>query len=512
LVRGPRDAPLPVSFAQEAILSYCQTPDDSARNVLVRTCKIIGPLDVTVLRDCLNYVVSRHEILRTTFSFLHGQPAQIVHRAEPILLSILQGDSEGNPTKEAERIIEEETLRVLDPTQGPLIRFSLLRFDYKTHWFFVICHHLLADARSIRLFFKEVVLLYEARFEGRPPPLPECEPLQYADYAYWQREILRRDGSDYQEAIDWWMGHFQVKAVRHLRWALRILRSDGSRLAQRAIAWWKKHLQRKPPQLELPFKRPRLLPGLDPSEGIVDWPVDLELEERLDLLSRRSGSSLFSIWLAALSALLAIETAYSDIIIGTYVTSRRGDPNLRNLFGCFANLVALRFQCDPARLFSDWLSEVRSLVGAAKARCEITHKEISNLVQGLGGTPPELQLIFHAPMGVRRVEDMQFADLELVGSDLHIRTRMPWGFSIELHKSDLQICGAYFNAEIYDPVGVRSFLRRLCELLNAITLHPDVPIERLVARHADSEHTGHLNLSFKSRARCRRSDSPMKPA
>jgi hypothetical protein len=472
---------VPVSFAQEAILSYCQTPEDSARNVLVRTCKIIGPLDVTVLRDCLNNVVRRHEILRTTFSFPHGQPVQIVHQAEPILLSILQGDSEGNPTKEAERIIEEETLRVLDPTQGPLIRFSLLRFDDKTHWFFFVCHHLLADAWSIRLFFNEVVVLYQARFEGRPPPLPECEPLQYADYAYWQREILRRDGSDYQEAIDWWMGHFQLKAARHLRWARKILRSDGSQLAQRAIAWWKEHFQRKPARLwlELPFKRPRLLPGLDPSEGIVGWPLDLELEERLDLLSRSSGTSLFSIWLAALSALLAIETAHSDIIIGTYMTSRRGDPNLRNLIGCFVNLVALRLQCDPARLFSDWLSEVRSLVAAAKARCEIPHQEISNVVQGLGGAPPELQLIFHAPMEMRRV-DMQFADLELVGSDLHTRTRMPWGFSIELHKSDLQICRAYFNAETYDPAGVRAFLRRLCELLDALARHPDESIGNLV--------------------------------
>ena len=477
-MRASRDAPLPVSFVQEAIWSYCQTPEVSALNVLAKICQITGPLDFTALRECLNYIVRRHEILRTTFDLLDGEPVQIVHRAEPIFLSIVQAAAGGDPKKEAERIIKDETSRILDLTQGPLIRFSLLRFDDKTHWFFCVCHHLLSDAWSTRLFYKEVALLYEARFKGRPPPLPEFEPLQYGDYACWERKILRRDGSDYQEAIGWWKEHFQRTPGRQLPWARKNLRSDGSGY-QRAIAWWKNHFRKEPARLELPFRRPRSLTGIDPSEGTIDWPVELELEERLDLLSRSSGRSLFSVWLAALSALLTIETGQSDIIIGTYMTSRRRHPSLSNMIGCFANLVALRFQCEPARLFSDWLFEVSSLVAAAQERCEIPHTELSNVLQGLGVSQPELQLIFHAPMGTRRV-DMEFASLELIGLDLRTRIKMPWGFKLELHKSHFQICRAYFNAEIYDPVGVRGFLRRLCQLLDALARHPDVSIANLV--------------------------------
>jgi Condensation domain len=163
----------------------------------------------------------------------------------------------------------------------------------------------------------------------------------------------------------------------------KFLRSDGSGY-QRAIAWWKNHFRKEPARLELPFRRPRPLTGIDPSEGTIDWPVELELEERLDLLSRSSGRSLFSVWLAALGALLAIESGQSDIVIGTYMTSRRRHPSLSNMIGCFANLVALRFQCEPARLFSDWLSDVSSLVAAAQERCEIPHTELSNVLQALG--------------------------------------------------------------------------------------------------------------------------------
>jgi len=482
LVRVSRNAPLPLSFIQEAILSYCQTPADSAHNVQAKICQIIGPLDVTALRDCLNYIVRRHEILRTTLTLLDEQPFQIVERADPILLSIFQTPSGGDPKKEAERIIKDESSRILDLTQGPLIRFSLLRFDENKHWFFWVCHHLLSDAWSIKLFYKELALLYEARSEGRPPPLPEYEPLQYADYAYWQRETLRRDGLDYQEAIGWWMQHFRRNpSQRELPWAgkilRKILRSDGPGYEQ-AIAWWR-DFRKEPARIELPFKRPRPLTGLDPSEGIIDWPVGLELEERLDLLSRSSGTSLFVVWLAALSALLAIETGQSDVIIGTYITTRRRQPPLYNIIGCFANLVALRFPCEAARLFSDWLSEVRSLLALAQERCEISHKELSNMLQGLGVPSPELRVIFHATTGTRRV-NMQFAGLELVGLDLNIRTRMPWGFNVELLNSHLQICRAYFNAEIYDPVGVRKFLRRLCNFLDAVARHPDVSIGNLV--------------------------------
>jgi Condensation domain len=479
LVKVSRDAPLPVSLAQQTILSYCKTSEDNARYVQSKIYQIIGPLDITALRDCLNYIVGRHEILRTTFGVVNGEPVQIVHPAKPILLSVFEAAPGGDLKKDAVSIIKEETSRTSDLTQGPLIRFSLLRIDEDKHWFFRICHHLLWDAWSTRLFHKELALLYEAWFEGRPPPLPEFEPLQYADHASWQRKILRRNGADYQEAIAWWKEHFQSHPARNeLPWHRKILRRNGA-VYQEAIAWWKEHFQRDRARLELPFRRQVPLLGLDPTDGTIDWPVDLELEQRLNWLSRTNGTTLFVVWLAALVALLAAETGQSDIIVGTNMTSRRSHPALRDMIGCFSNLVALRFHCDPATPFSEWLFEVRSSVTAAQERCEIPYKELRNALRGLGVPSPEMQVIFQAPMGTGRV-DMQFGGLELCGLDLYTRSRMPWGFSIDLRKCHLQICQAYFDAGIYDPVAVRQFLGRLCEVLDAFAQHPDVSIGDLV--------------------------------
>ena len=517
LVRVLRDSPLPVSLAQESMLSYCQTSEDSARYVQAKIYQIVGPLDITVLRDCLSYIVGRHEILRTTFNVMNGHPVQMVHPAEPILLSIFDAAPGGHPKKDAARIIREETSLISDLTQGPLIRFSLLRIDKDKHWFFRICHHLLWDAWSSRLFLKELALLYEALVEKRPPPLPELESLQYADYASWQRKIFRHNGSAYQETVAWWIEHFQrdpagveppwqrrillrLNSVcrealawwkahfeRHpprLPWQRRILRRDGS-VYRKARALWKAHFEPDPSWLELPFTRQAPLQGLDPTDGTIDWPVDLKLEERLNWLSRVNGTSLFVVWLAALVALLSAETGQPDIIIGTNMTSRRRHSDLRNMIGCFVNLVALRFQCDPATPFSNWLFEVRSSLTAAQDRCEIPHNELKNVLRGLGVAPPELQVIFLAPMGTDRV-DMQFAGLELCELDLYTRSRMPWGLTIDLRKRHLQICRAYFDAGIYDPMGVRQFVGRLCELLDAFARHPEVPIGDLVAWRAAS--------------------------
>ena len=125
------------------------------------------------------------------------------------------------------------------------------------------------------------------------------------------------------------------------------------RLVERALS-------ARPSRLELPLRRQAPLLGLDPTVGTIDWPVDLELEQRLNWLSRDNGTTLFVVWLAALVALLAAETRQPDIIVGTYMTSRRRHPALRNMIGCFNHLVALRFRCDPAMPFSDWLFKVRS--------------------------------------------------------------------------------------------------------------------------------------------------------
>ena len=188
------------------------------------------------------------------------------------------------------------------------------------------------------MLLSELALLYKAKLDGEAPPLPEFELLQYGDYAAWQRTAFRREGAAYQEAI----------------------------------AWWKERFEHPPRLLDLPFKRSAPLVGFDPAEGMMSSPVIHGLVQHLNWLRRNEATTTYMVWLAALVALLAAETGQSDIVIGTYVTTRRG-AELQKMMGDFTNLAELRFHCDHVMSFRDWLSEVRFWVTAAEARSEILH-------------------------------------------------------------------------------------------------------------------------------------------
>ena len=308
LVRVSRDGPLPLSLAQESIWTYSQTPERSAAYALGMRDHILGPLDVGVLRDCLSDIVRRHEVLRTTYAVQDGQPVQIIHPAEPVALPVFDVGAESEPKEATARIIKAEMARVADLTQGPLARFSLVRFSENEHWLLRIYHHILWDAWSAKLMFGELALLYSAKIDGAAAPILEPERLQVADYAAWQRKYFRPDGPVYQETI----------------------------------AWWKKQFQQQPPMPDLPFKRPAPLAGVDRAEGVIIWPVDLELAQRLNRLRQQEGATLYTVWLAALVALLAAETGQPDIIVGSYVANRRRE--VQNMIGYFTNLATLSFR------------------------------------------------------------------------------------------------------------------------------------------------------------------------
>jgi Condensation domain len=441
LVPVSRKAPLVLSFAQETIWPHCQKPATNTALVKYKIDQIYGPLDVEALHSSLNFIVRRHEILRTTFAKLNGQPVQIVQPAEAISLPILKIAPGANPTTEAARILEQHVSEI-SVTQGPLIRFSLLRINEKEHWLLYTCHLLLWDQWTNRLFRNELALLYETQRERRPPPVSDLMPSQYADYAVWQRKRFSPNGPVYQEAV----------------------------------AWWKERFEAEPAPVELPFKRPVRLPELDPSEGQIDWFVDSELRQRVTWLCRFATTTQYVVWLATLVALLAAETGQPDIVVGTYMSGRRNYPAAQSMMGNFINLVALPFHYLPTKTFREWLAEVGLLVTEAQARCEIPHEQLRHLLQGLGVAVPEVRVIFGAPMNMRH---LHVADLTLCTGSLRSEAGMPWGFSITVSAHKPQLC--WFNAEIYDPVAVRRFLGRLCELLDVASRHPDLPVGDLIS-------------------------------
>jgi acyl carrier protein len=445
LVRTPRNASLPLTFAQERIWRYSQTPQACAAYVLSMQDHILGQLDVVVLRECLSYIVKRHEILRTTFAVVDGQPVHVIHPPEPIALPVFQLASECDRKAEIARVVRAEMSRIRDLTEPLLLRFALMRVNEKEHWLLRICHHILWDSWSTKLLLGELAVLYQAKLDGTAPPLPHEEPLGYVDYAAWQRKVL--DG-------------------------------DACRLA---VAWWGKRFQHQGARADLPFRRSTSCGSIMPADGVIRRLVEAPVAERLSRLAGSAGATIYMVWLAAFVALLAAETGRPGVVVGSYATSRRR-AELRKMIGYFSNLATLCFKVDHAMPFCNWLTEVASCVADAEANCDIPREQLEEELQRLGIAAPEVHAIFGAPMGEMRA-DMHFGGLTLSRPDWRPSVAvMPWGFSLNLHEhANTQVCVTTFDAAIYDPNAVRRFVDRLHEFLDAISRHPDLPVSGLLA-------------------------------
>jgi len=233
IVRCSRDNGLPLSFVQERVWKESQTAKAAAGYIITRAYRILGPLDRQMLRECMTHMAARHEPLRTTFSAVDGRPVQIIHPPAPVPLPFLDLVGMLDPEQKAMQELEKEAARKFDLAQGPLVRFSLIRISENEHRLLRACHHIIYDAPSWAIYFRELGMLYEAKLRGEVPPLPEFEPLQYGDYAVWERKALRRDGTAYKDSV----------------------------------AWWKTTLTGAPRMLELPFRRPQALTSVEPAAG-----------------------------------------------------------------------------------------------------------------------------------------------------------------------------------------------------------------------------------------------------
>ena len=194
----------------------------------------------------MSYLLSRHEMLRTTFPIVDGRPVQLVHPPAPSELEDVDFSGVPDPTEQIALLHKKELARVFDLNRLPLFRFLLIRINESEHLLYRVSHHIIYDGWSWNVYFRELGLLYEAKARGKALPLPAHEPLQYADYAVWQREALRPERSAYRAAI----------------------------------AWWKNILRGRPLPLELPFRHERLVEGVDPAQGTIVWGTPPETWKR----------------------------------------------------------------------------------------------------------------------------------------------------------------------------------------------------------------------------------------
>jgi amino acid adenylation domain-containing protein len=442
LLPAPRNAPLPLSFAQNRLWFLDQlAPGSSAYNML-GGMRLSGRLEVELMGRAVNEIVRRHEALRTTFATVDGRPVQVV--APSLAVGVNFFDLRALPEGEREAAVEQfagdESRHSFDLAAGPLLRVTLLRLADEEHVALVTMHHIVSDGWSTAIFIQEFKTLYEAFARGERSPLPELS-IHYADYAHWQREWLQG------EALD-------------------------SR-----VAYWKRALEGAPPTLALPTDRP---PPSEPSHrsAKLSYLVPGDLYAALQELSRREGVTLYMTMLAAFHTLLQRYSGQDDICVGTAVAGRN-HARVEPLIGVFINMLVMRADLSGNPKFTRLLGQVKETALEAHAHQDVPFDKLVEELQpqrALSHTP-----LFRVAFGV---QNAPVRSLELPGLKLS-----PRSFNSEVARYDLTLwmlegedgltASWTYSTDLFDASTVTRMNGHFETLLRSVTEQPEARLSTL---------------------------------
>ncbi|WP_218715853.1 non-ribosomal peptide synthetase, partial [Nocardia sp. MH4] len=450
LVAGARPEQIPLSLAQQRMWFLNRFDNATGVNNIPLAVRLTGDLDIDALRQAVADVVDRHEVLRTVYpETAEGQGVQVVLPAGqvPISLSpITVGEDEIRDR------ISELVLAGFDVTAEVPVRAALLRVAGSmdgshpdTHVLVFVVHHISGDGWSVRPLARDVMIAYAARSRGEAPgwaPLP----VQYADFALWQRETLGAE-------------------------------DDATSMIAQQVAYWSEHLAGLPDQLDLPADRPR--PAVASNRGGVhEFSIDPALAASLNALAREHGASLFMVVHAAFAALLARLSGSDDIAIGTAVAGR-GEAVLDDAIGMFVNTLVLRSAVDPAQPFTALLAQTRESDLAAFGHADLPFErlvEILNPARSQARHP-----LFQVMLSFQNTGEAAFElpGLEVAGVPLDVVTAK---FDLHLnladrHREDGSADGMTaefaYATDMFDADTIAALAQRLVRMLTAVVATPD---------------------------------------
>jgi len=430
-----RTEPIPLSFAQQRLWFLDQLDGRRDTYNMPGALRLDGRLNLMAFRKSLNEIVRRHEILRSTFSMLNGTAVQQIAPYAPIELPIVDLSAWGKAEREAEaqRLAMEEREGAFDLLNGPLFRVKLLRLAPTSHIFLLNMHHIVSDGWSIGVVIQELSLLYEAYSKGKRSPLPDL-PIQYADFAHWQR-----------------------------RWF------SGTRLNTQ-LAYWSKQLADAPPLLQLPTDRPR--PSVQSFEGAESgFVLPKALANGVKALSRKRGATLFMTLQAAFATLLYRYSAEQDVLVGTPIANRNR-AEIEPLIGFFVNILVLRtsFQNNPT--FDELLKQVQAMALDAYKHQELPFEV---LVESLR---PERTLshnpLFQVVFALENVpsEELSLGGLKVTFLDVDNLTAK-FDLSLLMIENEQGLSGSWeYNSDLFDLETIQRMAGHFERLLTAIVANP----------------------------------------
>lgn len=447
--RSPEDR-AQLSFAQQRLWFLCQLEPDSFFYNCPTAVRLYGKLNPHVLETAINEVVRRHEALRSFFPEENGAPAQNVSESLLISAPLINLTDLGHECREAEarRIAIEEAQQSFDIGRGPLMRARIIIVGEMDHVLLFTIHHIVCDEWSMSVLMREVTEIYSAVMEGRKHTLDEL-PIQYSDYAAWQR--------------------------KHLQGAV----------LEEQLSFWKRHLDGAPAELNLPTDRPR--PRAQSFRGAhQDCPLSPDLYNSFRSLSLRENVTLFMGLLSGYVTLLYCLSGQEDIVIGTPITGRR-HTETEGLVGLFVNTLALRISVSGDPGFRELLGRVREVAIGAYAHQDTPFEKIVEVIhpdRSLGRNPL-FQVWFFFQNVSRTAYSLPGISVEPLDTNSGLSR---FDISLGLYEVGEGITGGFeYNSDLFEPSTMARLARQFGMILKRVSADPHTRLSELKAMFDEAE-------------------------
>lgn len=437
-----RNAPAaPLSFAQQRLWFLSQLEPELPIYTVAHTAELTGNLRIDLVQRVLDTIVQRHTLLHSRVDDSTGEPVLHTLSPQPVPLTVvdLRQESIADRDQSVQRLIQQAIQQPFDLSQGSMLRAVVIQLDPTRALLLLTNHHIISDDWSIAVFWREFATLYSAFSTGQASPLTDL-PIQYGDFAHWQRQWLQ-----------------------------------GETL-QSQLEYWTQQLGGELPDLELPLDRPR--PAVQTFNGAqLELVLDSALTEQLKLLSRQEGATLFMTLLAAFNLLLHRYTGQDDVVVGSPIANRN-QIETEGLIGLFANMLVLRTDLSGNPTARSLIGRVRERAIAAYAHQDLPFEKLVAALQPNRdrSRSPLFQVVF----ALQTQPSLSFTLPELTLTPSDVDTGIAhFDLSIDLFEGEEIQGWVNYNTDLFDAATIQRLIGHYQTLLAAIVAHPDQPISTL---------------------------------
>ncbi|BAZ50361.1 non-ribosomal peptide synthase [Nostoc sp. NIES-4103] len=445
-----RDKAIPLSFAQQRLWFLDQLEGKNVNYNMAGAIRITGSLQVVALKQAIAEIVQRHEVLRTNFQTANGMTIQTIAPTADITLPVidLQGLTSAQQSAEVERLANEEADKPFDLAGDRLLRVTLLMLREQEYILLITIHHKQCDGWSLEIFFCELATLYKVFSVGKPSPLPAL-PIQYADFADWQRQWLQGE------------------------------------VLENGLNYWKQQLAGAPPLISLPTDRPR--PNVQTFRGDVErFEIDSHLTSKLKAISRQSNATLFMTLLAVFATLLSRYNSQSDLVVGSPIANRNRSE-IEPLIGFFVNTLLLRIDLTENPTFLELLRRVQQVALDAYTHQDIPFEKLVEELQ------PERNLSYNPLFQVMFVlqntpqVSMELPNLTLTLEKEDVTAKFDLTLSIE--ETDQELIASWeYSTDLFDATTIKRMVGHFQTILEEIVANPQQQVSQIPLLTASERH------------------------